>query len=252
MLSKIKQILRPYLINYVGKKISLHWEKRDEGAWLCQRWKDDFINPPICPNHIIIEKAAIATNSLGAQPLWDGYEESKKGNAKRLPNNVRTQPNVGNVFCHLAQLKKPNIIVEFGTAFGISGMYFLAGLEQNNHGQLLTFDPNDVWAKLANENLRKISQRYQLTTGTFEENIDRVLPAGSAIDIAFIDAIHTSEFVLPQMEIVLSKSQSGSIILFDDINFSADMLNCWKTISKDPRFIATATIGERVGIAEVK
>ncbi len=252
MLSAIKQILRPYLINYVGKKISLHWEIRNENAWLCQKWKDDYINPPICPNHILIEKAAIATNALGAQPLWEGYEESKKGNAKRLPNNVRTQPYMGNVFCHLVQLKKPHFVIEFGTAFGISGMYFLAGIEQNKNGQLLTFDPNDVWTKLANENLRKISQRYQLTTGTFEENIDRVLPENSAIDIAFIDAIHTSEFVLPQMEIVLSKSKSGTIILFDDINFSADMLSCWKKIAQDARFAATATIGERVGIAEVK
>jgi predicted O-methyltransferase YrrM len=105
---------------------------------------------------------------------------------------------------------------------------------------------------LAKENLKKISTRFILTIGTFEDNIDHVLPNDSTIDMAFIDAIHTSAFVLPQMEIVLKKSKSGTIILFDDINFSEDMLSCWKRIAADTRFIATATIGERVGIAEVK
>jgi len=97
----------------------------------------------------------------------------------------------------LVQKRKPEIIVEFGTAFGVSGMYFLAGLNLNKKGKLLTFDPNTVWAKLAKDNLSKISDRFKLTNGTFEDNIDNVLPEGQHIDIAFIDAIHTKEFVLP-------------------------------------------------------
>jgi predicted O-methyltransferase YrrM len=252
MISKIKQILRPYIINYIGKKIPIQWTQQNHDSWLCQTISSSFINPPICPDRILIEKSAIATNAQGAQPLWDGYEESKKGNAKRLPNNVRTQPYMGNVFTYLVQLKKPEIIVEFGTAFGISGMYFLSGIQKNKTGQLFSFEPNEVWAQLAKENLKKISTRFILTIGTFEDNIDHVLPNDSTIDMAFIDAIHTSAFVLPQMEIVLKKSKSGTIILFDDINFSEDMLSCWKRIAADTRFIATATIGERVGIAEVK
>ncbi len=252
MLSTIKKILRPYLINYIGKKIPLTWELKDPSAWICKNWEGEFLNPTICPDSVLIEKTAIATNEQGSQPLWQGYDESKKGNAQRKPDTVRTQPFMGNAFCHLVQSKKPKVVVEFGTAFGISGMYFLSGIKKNNQGRLLTFEPNEIWANIADENLKKIGPQYLLIKGTFEDNIDSVLGPEEKIDIAFIDAIHTSEFVLPQMEIVLKKAQSGSIILFDDINFSSDMLNCWKKIAHDPRFIATATLGERVGIAEVK
>ena len=38
--------------------------------------------------------------------------------------------------------------------------------------------------------------------------------------MAFIDAIHTKEFVVPKPEIVIAKSSSKAIRTLDDINFS--------------------------------
>jgi predicted O-methyltransferase YrrM len=78
-----------------------------------------------------------------------------------------------------------------------------------------------------------------------------VLPKGQHIDIAFIDAIHTQEFVLPQLEIVLQYSKPGSIIILDDINFSKDMEECWRKVSTDSRFRSAVTVGDRVGIVEL-
>jgi len=158
---------------------------------------------------------------------------------------------MGNLYTFLVQALQPNIIVEFGTAFGVSGMYFLAGIESNHKGQLLTFEPNDVWRNLAVRNLSRISDRFQSTAGTFEENIDKVLPQGQSIDLAFIDAIHTKEFVIPQLEIVMARSSDKAIIILDDINFSASMRECWETVSNDSRFLASAALDERVGILEL-
>lgn len=169
-----------------------------------------------------------------------------------MPDGVRTVPAMGNLYTYLVQKLKPKTIVEFGTAFGVSGMYFLAGINSNNKGTLLTFDPNDVWAKLAKDNLSGISDRFKLTIGTFEENIDNVLPQGGTIDLAFIDAIHTKEFVLPQLDIVVAKSSNGAIIILDDINFSDNMKQCWKEVSCDSRFSSSASLGKRVGILELK
>jgi predicted O-methyltransferase YrrM len=69
--------------------------------------------------------------------------------------------------------------------------------------------------------------------------------------LAFIDAIHTQEFVLPQLEIVLKHSRPGTIIVLDDINFSKDMEACWQKVSHDSRFRSAVTVGDRVGIVEV-
>ena len=131
-------------------------------------------------------------------------------------------------------------------------MYFLAGIQANNEGKLLTFEPNSVWAKLAQKNLSQISNRFDLTVGTFEKKIDSVLQQGETIDMAFIDAIHTKEFVIPQLDIVVARSSKKAIIILDDINFSDNMKECWNYVSADRRFSSSVTLGDRVGILELK
>jgi predicted O-methyltransferase YrrM len=158
---------------------------------------------------------------------------------------------MGNLFANLVKKRKPSVIVEFGTAFGVSGMYWIAGLEANNYGELLTFEPNKVWAEIARKNLSAIGSRFQLVIGTFEENIDLYLGHDRRIDIAFIDAIHTSEFVIPQFKLVIDRLAPNGIILLDDINFSSDMASCWDRIALDSRVKASAALSNRVGIVEL-
>ena len=183
MIQKFKQFFRPYFINYIAREIPLQWVQNNTESQLV-KWfgGSSSVKPPVSRFCTLIEKRAILTNEQGEKPLWEGYQGATK--TTRSSNQVRTQPSTGNLFTHLVTLKKPQFAVEFGTAFGISGMYFLAGMEQVKQGQLLTFDPNDIWAKLAKENLEQISPRFQLTIGTFEENIGQVLPGGASIDLA--------------------------------------------------------------------
>jgi len=122
----------------------------------------------------------------------------------------------------------------------------------NQEGELLTFDPNKVWADVARENIARIGNRFKLTIGTFEDNVDKSLSPDRGIDMAFIDAIHTSEFVNPQLDIVIKKSSSKALIMLDDINFSEDMKRCWQNVSADSRFSASAALGNRVGILELQ
>ena len=86
----------------------------------------------------------------------------------------------------------------------------------------------------------------------FEDHAQQTLSNTKGIDIAFIDAIHTREFVEPQLEIVLKHCSDHAIILLDDINFSKEMSDLWDEVSRDNRFMATASLGNRVGIVEYK
>lgn len=246
----IKTILFP-----PKRELEIRWVQKNEASWLTSQLKGRVIKPSINPFSHQIEQIAKETNDSGPQPLWEGYQSGDPGNKRgntRKSNEVRTDSVMGDFYAELVRNRKPTIVVEFGTAFGVSGMYFLSGLEVNANGRLLTYEPNDVWAGFAKNNLSKISNRFQLTVGTFEENIDKHLGDNQKIDIAFIDAIHTSAFVFPQLDIVVNRSKPGTIILLDDINFSPDMEDCWDKVSKDPRFSASAFIGNRVGVVEVK
>ncbi len=251
MFITIKKTMKGLLRKDKSQKIQIHWIKKDEDSWLSQEFKNPFIVLDRTVYSEKIEKLAQQTNELGPQPLWEGYAGNNIGGPARMPSEVRTPADMGDLFTYLVQKRKPNVVVEFGAAFGVSGMYFLAGIESNSKGKLLTFEPNDVWAKLAKANLSQISDRFNLICGTFEESIENSLPHDKYIDIAFIDAIHTKEFVIPQLEIVVAKSSSKAIIILDDINFSENMKECWEEVSTDSRFSSSAALDNRVGILEL-
>lgn len=250
MLRKIKRFSKRVITKIAGQKVSVKWIKKNDNSWLSQQLKDNFIKPDTTSYSPLIEELAQKTNQLGPQPLWSGYAGNNIAGPTRMPDGVRTTKTMGNLYTYLVTKLQPNVIVEFGTAFGVSGMYFLAGIESNKKGQLLTFEPNEGWRRLAIRNLSQVSDRFNSIAGTFEDNIDNVLPQGQRIDLAFIDAIHTKEFVIPQLEIVIKRSSDFAIIILDDINFSNSMRECWKEVSKDRRFISSVVLDERVGILE--
>lgn len=232
------------------RPVHIRWLKRERGSWLARQYPGPLIMLDVSPLSEKIEQRAARTHELGAQPLWAGYGAKTAGQTRRS-NEVRTSRVMGNFYASLVVRKKPRVVVEFGTAFGISGMYWLAGIEANGQGTLLTFEPNAVWAQIARENLMQISSRFTLVNGTFEANIAPNLPSGSTIDIAFVDAIHTREFVVPQLNLVVQRSGPGTIILVDDIEYTADMKRCWEEIAADSRFVSAATLGSRVGLLEL-
>ena len=235
------------------QSLEINWIKKED-SWLLDNFKGPIVPIPKALMREKIEELAHLANQLGPKPLWEGYENLQNyprdvKEATRTANQVRTQAKVGDFYAHLVQKRKPSVVVY--TAFGVSGMYWLSGLEGNNFGELLSFDPNEVWAEIARKNLSGISNRFQLVNGTFEDNIDAYLGSDRQIDMAFIDAIHTSEFVFSQFEIVVARLAPNGIVLLDDIYFSEDMKYAWKTIALSDRVKASAAI-ERVGIVELK
>ena len=189
-------------------------------------------------------------------PLWEGFEKLEDypfpvKNATRNANQVRVDQKIGNLFYYLVCGKKPEVIVEIGTAFGVSGMYWLSGIEKNSKGKLFTFEPNAIWAKVAEGNLRSISSEFELTVSTFEDEHSKILRASNRIDIAFIDAIHIGEVVHNQFKLISQYTQAGSLVLFDDINFSNDMWKCWKEIASSEKVKASCSFSYRLGIVEL-
>jgi len=250
MLKVLRKARRRVLSHPQQRALAITWIGRNRSSWLATNIAGTSIKPPRTSYSKTIEGLAAETNREGPQPLWEGYAGNNTRGATRLPSDVRTNKLTGDFYSWLVSTWKPKTIVEFGTAFGVSGMYFLAGIEANGQGELYTFDPNETWHKLALRCLSGISQRYTSVAGTFEDNIDKVLPAGQGIDLAFIDAIHTSEFVKPQLELVLARASDHALVILDDIDFSDDMRQCWKEVALDPRFVASAELGTRVGLVE--
>lgn len=226
------------------------------GSWLASVFPAGPFEPPPFEEMPLIEERARATQSAGRMPLWDGYRKVLRdgqpawGSGKRTSDQVRTRAETGACFHHLVRQLRPEAMIEIGTAFGVSGMFWLAGIESNGKGRLYTFDPNPVWREFALENLAAIGSRYVSTLGTYEEASDSVLPPGLSIDAGFVDGIHTAEFVYAQVEMVRRRLRKGGILILDDIRFSADMYECWSDLSGREDVVGSLELGRRVGLIE--
>ncbi|AGI69421.1 putative O-methyltransferase family protein [Octadecabacter antarcticus 307] len=201
-----------------------------------------------------IEATIKRTNELGKLPLWDEYKKVENygrvidDHPKRKMQDVRTKVEFCQFYTWLVSQIKPAAVLEFGSAFGASGMYWLAGLNLCNHGKMYSFEPNEIWNPIAQANFDKVSDRHVLTLGTFEGNIGVI---ADKVNIALIDAIHTRDFVVNQFELVRSVADKGALVLFDDINFSEDMKVCWSEISQSDEFASVWQLSSRVGIVEL-
>jgi predicted O-methyltransferase YrrM len=200
---------------------------------------------PAAPRKQEIEATAKATNQLGAQKLAGEYGQP---GATRTPNKVRSSSAAGDLYAWLVAHRTPKIVVEFGSAFGVSGMYFAAGLE----GWLYSFEINHEWAAVAERNIGTVSDRFTLTRGAFEDNTG-VVPG--PIDLAFVDGIHSYDFVTHQYAVLKPLMSAGGLILFDDIDFrkpGARMWEAWLEIVADPDVAAAAEYQRRVGVVELR
>jgi predicted O-methyltransferase YrrM len=224
--------------------LELRWVKR--GGWLGEHLTGRVPHAPRKPH---IEAAAAATNALGPQPLAHEYGEA---GGVRTPAVVRSSPFAGDLYAWLVQQRRPRTVVEFGSAFGVSGMYFAAGLEATQNGHLYSFEINREWADIAERNIRSVCDRFTLTRGTFEDHVATVVPG--FIELALVDGIHTYEFVVRQFEVLKPRLSPGGLIAFDDIDFAkpgARMAEAWREIASCSEAVAAVEVQGRIGLVEL-
>jgi predicted O-methyltransferase YrrM len=196
---------------------------------------------PAAPRKAEIEAIAETTNRIGAQPLAPVYELPDTFS----PEQVRSPSSQGDLYAYLVAERDPRIVVEFGSAFGVSGMYFATALRQ---GRLYSFEINPDWADVAERNIKTITDRFSLIRGAFEDRVDDI-PA--PIDIALVDGIHDYDFVMKQWQILKSRMAPGGLVLFDDITYCAGMRQAWREIRTDPVVADSVARWHRLGIVEL-
>lgn len=230
-------------------RLRVRWVRRHDGSLLAGLLKRPIWNPGRSALDALVEERTRLTDARGPQTLWEGYGQGTA--ATRLPSVVRAPAAFGRAYRELVSARQPSLVVEVGTAFGVSGMYWLAGLEGNGNGHLLTFEINPAWAEVARENLAAVGTKFTLVEGKFEDNLGMLEAQHPPIGLAFLDGVHTSEWVIPQFEAVVARSAPGTLVVFDDIDFSDDMGDCWARLSRDARVRASLTLGARVGVVEL-
>lgn len=149
-----------------------------------------------------------------------------------IAKNAAKPKKYGQLLFRMVKAYKPETIIELGTSLGITTSYLSLA---NPAAQLITLEgANDV-AGLARNNFKKSGlENITLEQGNFDNTLAAVIAKLSSINFAFVDGNHRQHPTENYFHQLLTKITDNSILVFDDIHWSADMEAAWDTIKKHP------------------
>jgi predicted O-methyltransferase YrrM len=137
----------------------------------------------------------------------------------------------------IAQYYKPETIIELGTSLGITTAYLASG---NSGSKVYTCEGSKNIAAIAENNFEELGlKNIELIKGDFDQTVQPLLSKLHKIDLAFIDGNHRKEPTLDYFAQLLKHSINTTILIFDDIHWSAEMEAAWATIQLNPAVTLT-------------
>ncbi len=137
----------------------------------------------------------------------------------------------------MIQYYKPETVVELGTSFGITTAYLASA---NAASKVFTCEGSGAIASIAKQNFAALQlNNVQLTEGDFEQTLSPLLSKLKTVNFAFADGNHRKEPTLNYFNQLLNHSIPATILVFDDIHWSAEMEEAWTAIKEHPAVTLT-------------
>lgn len=174
------------------------------------------------------DKTLIEINDLGAGSKIT-YQHCKT--IASIARYASVTRKTGRLLYRLTHYYKPGLIIELGTSLGISTLYLATGCPSS---RAITIE--------ADRNLAALASGYFMSLGltnisvinkSFDEALQMFPAKINEKTIVFIDGNHQKQAVISYVGFFSRRLQSGSMIVIDDINWSAGMQQAWKEIRSD-------------------
>jgi predicted O-methyltransferase YrrM len=183
-------------------------------------------------NHSIIEvedfgagSAVIKTNKRKVAAIARSSLKSKK---------------YAQLLYRMVKYYKPYKVVELGTSFGISTAYLASG---NENAEVFTCEGSESIAGIAKKNFVELElKNIHLSEGDFANIVSPLLSNLNTVDFAFIDGNHRKDPTLAYFAKLLNFSTLSTILVFDDIHWSAEMEEAWAEIKLHPSVTLTVDL----------
>ena len=135
-------------------------------------------------------------------------------------------------FYHLSKTSLVNNVLEIGTNLGVSGQYFIKGLEDKNNTRFITLEGVKGLCEIASARFDKLSSqdRFEVIHGLYDKTLPEVVKSKTLFDLVFIDGNHQYEATLNYFEMLKDNLADKAMVIFDDIHWSEGMRNAWRKI----------------------
>lgn len=144
-----------------------------------------------------------------------------------------TSPEIWTRFFY--QLSKTNIVnnvLEIGTNLGVSGQYFIKGLEDKENAKFITLEGVKGLCEIASTRFETLSShdRFEVIHGLYDKTLPELVKNKTRFDLVFIDGNHRYEATLNYFEMLKDNLADKAMVIFDDIHWSEGMRKAWREI----------------------
>lgn len=178
---------------------------------------------------LLLNNENIEVQDLGA---GSGMTLANRRRIKDIARWSLKSPKYAELLFRMVNYFQPATVVELGTSLGITTAYLSMA---NPASQVYTFEGAPAVATLAQQVFSKLAiSNIQLVQGNFDTTFQPFLRQKKLVDFVFIDGNHREEPVLRYFEWVLPHVHKGTMLVFDDIHWSAGMETAWEKIIAHP------------------
>jgi predicted O-methyltransferase YrrM len=180
-----------------------------------------------CRAELLSQHQSINITAIGATSVLDTPRPSVSSIAR---TSLSTRK-FSSLYLRINNFINAKVIVELGTSLGVNTMY----LAQKPDARVYTFEGNEEVASIAIKLFKERNMdNIQVIQGNIDHTLRPTLDKLDKVDFAFIDANHRLVPTLSYFNTILGKVHTKSVVVIDDIHYSAEMQQAWNAIRKDP------------------
>lgn len=189
----------------------------------------DYLKVEQLKKELLQDHRMIEVTDLGAGSRVDN---NTSRSISRIAKNASKPKRIGRLLFRLSQYFQPDNMLELGTSLGLSSLYLAYGSPSSN---LTTIEGCPNITQIAKDNFEKAGMdEIEILTGNFDDKLPEVLKKINSLDFVFIDGNHQKEPTINYFEECLVKSNSNTLMIFDDIHWSDGMESAWENIINHP------------------
>lgn len=155
----------------------------------------------------------------------------KQRSIRQIAASSLKSPKYARLLHRMVQYFQPKNMVELGTSLGITTAYLASA---NKQSKVVTLEGADAIAQIAKQHFQRLQlNNIQLVVGHFDETLFGVMNEAGKIDFVFVDGNHAFEPTLRYFKTILPYTHADTVMVFDDIHWSAEMEKAWDAIRND-------------------
>ncbi len=165
---------------------------------------------------------------------------SKERTVAQLASTALKPKKYSQLLFRLVKKYRPQTIIELGTSLGITTTYLSVA---SPDAAVTTIEGSKAVLQVAQESFARLNlQNVTALEGNFDTVLPELLTGTERVDLGYVDGNHRYEPTINYFKILLEKCGPDSILVFDDIHWSAEMEQAWTQIQQHPSVRCTVDI----------